>query len=179
LSPEGKQILFAKSGKNNEIWIKDITSNKQPELLFNSDANLRSPAFSPDGKLISYRSDEVDGKFKLFVRSYPVNNDKIQVSVDDGYYAQWAPDNKEIFYRDGDKIMAAKIELKPELSVISRRLVSNAVQVNFTSSQSDFAVTPDGRILLLKSAIDQSKPIKVNVIVNWFAELKEKLEQNY
>ncbi len=175
LSPDGKHILYASTGDTAKIWVKDITNNQNPELLIHSGASITSPVFSPDGKFIAYRSDEIDGKFKLFVRPFPINDVKIQVSVDDGNYPQWSADGSEIFYRDNDRIMAARIQLNPALQVVSRRLVCTSVRVSESSVQSDFSVAPDGRILLLKSAIDESKPIHVNVIVNWFTELKKKL----
>jgi len=178
ISSDGRYLLFSKWETESEIFLKDLSNNKEEEIL-KSKATLKEPNFSPDGKLISYRSDEIDGKFKLFISSFPIKDDKIQISVDDGIYAHWSQDSKEIYYRDGDRIMAVKIELKPKLSVISRRIVCSSERVSFTSTQSDFTVAPDGRILVMKSAIDKSKPIKVKVIVNWFAELKEKLEKHH
>ena len=175
LSPDGKFILFNNYAENSKILIKDITSNKKPEVLFKSDATLQEPSFSPDGKLIAYRSDEIEGKMKLFIRPFPINDKKIQVSIDDGLFPGWSGDSKEVYYRDGDKIFAAKIERETGIKVVSRRLVCTLERVSSGSTQSDFTVAPDGSILALKSAIDQSKPIKVNVIVNWFDELKKKL----
>ncbi|HMD13912.1 MAG TPA: hypothetical protein VKI62_04755, partial [Bacteroidota bacterium] len=175
LSPDGKHILYASTGDTAKIWVKDVTNNQNPELLIHSDASMTSPEFSPDGKFIAYRSDEIDGKFKLFVRPFPINDMKVQVSIDDGEYPQWSAEGSEIFYRDNDKILAARIQFEPTPQVVSRRLVCTSVRVSESPIQSDFSVAPDGRILLLKSAIDQSKPIQANVIVNWFTELKKKL----
>ena len=156
--------------------MKDITTDKKPEILINSDASLREPGFSPDGKLVSYRSDEIEGKFQLFVRPFPINDNKIQVSLDDGIYTCWSSDSREIYYRVGDKIMAAKIELQPNLKIVSRRTVGIFPRVSSELGQPDFTVAPDGRLLVLKSTIDKSNPLKVNVIVNWFTELKNKLK---
>jgi serine/threonine protein kinase len=176
LSHDSRYILYNPGHAINKIYIKDITTNKKPQLLFMSDANFTSPAFSPDNKLITYRSDEIDGKFKLFIRPFPINDTKIQVSLGDGLFPQWSSDGGELYYREGNKIMAAKIQTVPQLKVISRRLVCESPQVSFSSDQRDFTVASDGRILMLKSPEDQSKPIKLNVIVNWFTELKNKLK---
>ncbi len=177
LSPDGKYIIFNLGSIEgaNKIWIKDITGNEQPHLLFKSNARTTSPTFSTDGKFIAYRSDEIDGKYKLFIRPFPITDKKIQVSIDDGLYPQWSVHGSEIYYRDDDKIMAAKIQTSPELKVISRRLVCKSIRVSTSHSQRDFTVAPDGRVLMLKSAVDLSKPVQVNVIVNWFSELKKKL----
>jgi serine/threonine protein kinase len=175
LSPGGRYILYI-PGPPRKIYIKDLSTNQQPHLLFKSDAEQRSPAFSPDGKLIAYLSNEIDGKFKLFIRPFPVNDSKIQVSLSNVFFPQWSSDGSELYYREGNKIMAAKIQVTPELKVISRRIVCESPQISTGIDQRDFTVASDGRILMLKSPEDQSKPIKLNVIVNWFTELKNKLK---
>jgi serine/threonine protein kinase/Tol biopolymer transport system component len=177
LSPEGKYILYSPDlyADSANIWIKDIRNDQQPKLLFNSKTQCLSPAFSPDGKWIAYRSNEIGGKFKLFIQPFPINDSKIQVSVNDGLYPQWSADGTELYYRDNDQIMAARIQTKAELKLLSTRLVCTSTRVSLSTGQPDFTVAPDGRVLLVKNAEDVSKPVKVNVIVNWFAELRKKL----
>ena len=144
--------------------------------MFKSDARLASPCISPDGKLVAYRSDEIDGKFKLFIRPFPINDTKIQVSLRNVFYPEWSADGRELYYREGDKIMTAKIQTSPELKVISRRLICESPLISNDPHERDFTVASDGRILILKRFENQSKPIKLNVIVNWFTELKNKLK---
>ena len=179
LSPDGRYILYNPNNNfaKGKIWIKDIKSNQPPKLLFKTEANVTSPEFSPDGKLISYRSDEIDGTSKLFVRPFPINDIKIQVSIDNAINPQWSADGTEIYYRSGNNIMVAKIQVKPALKVLSRKVVCYSEIISPDFYFPDFSVYPDGRILLLKNVEDESKPIKVNVIVNWFTELKKKLNQ--
>ncbi len=177
LSPDGKYILFDQTTDTPKIMIKDITNDDPPKLLIKTDANTTSPEFSPDGKFIAYRSDEIGGKYKLFLRPFPINNEKIQVSINDGIFPQWSFDGSRLYYREGDKIMAARIQTKPELKVASRDVICTSLNLfgNGNAVQQDFAVAPGGRILLLKDAEDVSKPVTVNVIVNWFTELKNEL----
>ena len=174
LSPDGRYLLYVPYPPQ-KIYIKDLSTNQQPHLLFKSDAELRTPAFSPDGRLIAYLSNEIDGKFRLFIRPFPVNDSKIQVSLGDGIFPQWSSDGSKLYYREGNKIMAAQIQIDPELKVISRRLVCSSPQISTGYDQRDFTVASDGRILMLKRPEDQSKPVKLNVIVNWYSELKNKL----
>jgi len=72
--------------------------------------------------------------------------------------------------------MTAKIQTSPELKVISRRLICESPLISNDPHERDFTVASDGRILILKRFENQSKPIKLNVIVNWFTELKNKLK---
>jgi serine/threonine protein kinase/Tol biopolymer transport system component len=176
ISPDGKYILYEGMPTPDKIFIKDLTTDQKPQLLFKSDARLASPCISPDGKLVAYRSDEIDGKFKLFIRPFPINDTKIQVSLRSVFYPQWSADGSELYYREGDKITAAKIQTSPELKVISRRLIYESPLISNDPHERDFTVASDGRILILKRFENQSKPIKLNVIVNWFTELKNKLK---
>ncbi|MCH7974386.1 MAG: serine/threonine-protein kinase [Bacteroidetes bacterium] len=178
LSPDGSKILYIPTYGiyKYKILIKDIKSELPPKLLFKTEANIKNPSFSPDGKFIAYISDEIGGKFKVFIRPFPINNSKLQISRDEGLYPQWSIDGTEIYYRTYDKIFANRIQKKPKLKVLSKRLVYNSLPVSYVNNQQDFAVAPGGRILLLKSAVDKSNPIKVNVILNWFTEIKKKLK---
>jgi eukaryotic-like serine/threonine-protein kinase len=180
LSPDGRYILFDQPAGKSKIMIKNIADNQPPKVLLDTDANSASAEFSPDGRFIAYRSDEIAGKFKLFVRPFPINGDRIQVSKGDGIFPQWSFDGLELYYREGDRIMVARIQTKPDLKVISRQVVYSSAPIEPDNSvQPDFAVGPGGRILVLKPAEDLSKPIKVDVIVNWFTELRKTLtEQN-
>jgi eukaryotic-like serine/threonine-protein kinase len=179
LSPDGRYILYNDNYNFafGKIWIKDIKSDREPKLLFNTKANVTSPEFSPDGKLICYRSDEIDGTPKLFLRPFPINDIKIQVSINNAINPQWSTDGTKLYYRSGNNIMVAKIQVKPDLKVLWRKVVCYSEIISPDFYFPDFSVYPDGRILLLKNVEDESKPIKVNVIVNWFTELKKKLSE--
>ena len=67
--------------------------------------------FSPDGKWISYQSDE-SGKDQVYVQPFPPGagaSGKWQISVDGGVGARWRGDGKELFYLAGSKLMAVAI----------------------------------------------------------------------
>jgi len=179
LSSDGKYILFDQPSDTTKIMIKDIANDKPPKLLITTDASTTSGEFSPDGKFIAYRSNEIGGAFKLFVRPFPIDSEKIQVSINDGRFPQWSFDGSRLYYRDGDKIIAARIQTRPELKVVSREVICTSLDLAGSGNtvQQDFAVAPDGRILLLRDAEDMSKPVQVNVKVNWFTELKAKLAE--
>ena len=180
LSPDGRYILYDRDPAvdSSRMWIKDITGSQAPKLLIDTKAKITSPAFSPDGKFIAYRSNEIGGQFRLFIRPFPINATKVQVSVDDGRFAQWSVDGTELFYRTKETIVAARIQRLPELKVLSRRIVYGPLPSTDQALQPGFALAPDGRILLQEDAVDESKPVKVKVIVNWFTELKEKLAES-
>ena len=102
LSPDERYILYNPndSRSSGKIWYKGYQKQSESEIIqINTEANVTNPQFSPDGRLISYRSNEIEGTSKLFVRPFPINDIKIQVSTSDGINPQWSADGTEIYYR--------------------------------------------------------------------------------
>ena len=68
-----------------------------PVALARSSFDERSGEFSPDGKWVSYVSDE-SGRFEVFVQRFPESGQRLQVSSGGGRQPQWRPDGRELFY---------------------------------------------------------------------------------
>ena len=67
------------------------------------------PQFSPDGKWISYTSDE-SGQAEIYLRAFPSGSTRIQVSIAGGRIARWRQDGKELYYVSPDlKSMAVPV----------------------------------------------------------------------
>ena len=104
------------------------------------------------------------------------------MSTEGGTEIVWAK-NGELFYRTGvnrEKMMAVDVATQPTLRIGKSRLLfegpylSNATNGAFSPN---YAVTPDGqRFLMLKSSEQsQSGSTQINVVLNWFGELKQKV----
>ena len=77
-----------------------------PVALAQSSFDERSGEFSPDGKWVSYASDE-SGRFEVFVQRFPESGQRLQVSSGGGRQPQWRPDGREMFYLAPDgRLMA-------------------------------------------------------------------------
>ena len=62
---------------------------------------------------MAYSSSE-SGKFEIYVRPFPdVNKGRWQVSTAGGDTPLWSPGGREIFYRNGDAVMAVAVETQP------------------------------------------------------------------
>ena len=108
------------------------------------------------------------------MRPYPVREGKWQVSTDGGEEPIWSSDGKEIFYRNGQKWMAASVRLKPEFSADKPKLLFEGPYVNVGGKS--YAVTKDGqRFLVLEPVEKEIEPVTyLNVVFNWFEDLKKK-----
>jgi serine/threonine-protein kinase len=127
------------------------------------------PKISPDGRWMAYQSDE-SGKFEVYVRPFPdVNKGKWKVSTSGGNAPLWSSDSRELFYRSGDATMAVRVETDPEFK-------PGKPIVLFRGTYSDYwDISPDGKRFLMMKKITAEAPRKINIVVNWFEELKQRV----
>jgi Tol biopolymer transport system component len=138
------------------------------------------PRISPDGRWMAYTSNE-SGEDRVYVRPFPdVNKRKWPVSTSGGYNALWSPDGRELFYYTGDAVMAVPVETEPDFK-------PGKPEVLFRGSYycpagfSDIIywdIDPNGKRFLIVKEAKQARtevPRKINIVVNWFEELKQRV----
>jgi hypothetical protein len=129
--------------------------------------------FSPDGRWIAYSSDET-GQREVMVAAFPAGLRK-QVSINGGELPMFSHDGRELFFRLGDRIMAAPFVSQPALSVGAPRLAfevpPSAVRLN--AGLPNYAVTRKANaVLAVRNAGDGAGPRELQVVVNWFDVLR-------
>jgi len=136
------------------------------------------PQVSPDGRWMAYVSSE-SGKGEIYVRPFPdVNKGRWQVSTDGGNSPLWSPDGREIFYRKGDATMVVRVEAEPTFNPGKPTVLFSAPFYSAMGGMTPWDISPDGkRFLMLKEAkpIAIEVPRKINVVINWFEELKQRV----
>ena len=109
ISPDGKSILFTKSGTDwqenrfdTEIWLSK-NGAKPIQLTNNPKASSGSPKWSPDGKWIAFISRRGENSQIHAIRFE--GGEAIQVSKSEGNIGsfQWSPNGKEIAFLYTDK----------------------------------------------------------------------------
>ncbi|HYM10119.1 MAG TPA: protein kinase [Bryobacterales bacterium] len=113
-APDGT-LAFHERKPNGErdIWVVSPGNDPVPFLLTPFDERL--PRFSPDGKWLAYVSDE-SGRNDVYVQPFPGPGPKWLVSTDGGTDPVWSKDGRELFYRQGDQMMAVSAAPKAEFS---------------------------------------------------------------
>jgi tricorn protease len=99
LSPTGRRVLVESRG---EIFTIPAEKGDVRNLTHSSGSAERDPAWSPDGKYVSYFSDK-SGEYKLVIETQdgiaPAR--EIELEHPTHYYtASWSPDSKKIMYSD-------------------------------------------------------------------------------
>jgi serine/threonine protein kinase/Tol biopolymer transport system component len=176
-SPDGQLLAFVEINPTTgyDIWVLRMGDRKaQP---FMRTPSLESaPRFSPDGRWLAYLSDE-SGYREIYVQPYPGPGGKWQISTQGGTEPVWNPNGRELFYRSGDKMMAVEITAQPSFSVGKPKVLFEGPYLPTPATFSNYDVSPDGqRFLMLKpSESAEAAPTQINVVLNWFEELKHKV----
>jgi hypothetical protein len=109
------------------------------------------------------------------VRPFPGPGGRIKISSDGGAEPAWSADNKELFYRSGDRLMAVRIETTPVFAAEAARVVltDRYARGGREDSPREYEVSRDGkRFLVMKTEELKKAPItQLQLIANWPALL--------
>ena len=183
-SPDGQLLAFIQINPTTgyDIWVlrMDDPSTgsgqvRKAQPFLQTPFNEGAPRFSPDGRWLAYTSDE-SGRNEIYVQPYPGPGGKSQISTDGGTEPVWNPNGRELFYRSGDKMMAVEIATQPGFAAGKARMLFEGQYVPTPATFPNYDVSPDGqRFLMLKAAEQATAPNQINVVLNWFEELKQKV----
>ena len=138
----------------------------------------RTPAFSPDGRWVTYYSNE-SGRYEVYVRPFPGPGGKWQISTGGGRFPSWSPNGKELFYRTLDsRIMVVTYSVEGDSFRAGRPRPWSEGQFTERGSPQNFDLHPDGkRFAVLKAPEDseQTGPTHVKLILNWFDEVRRRV----
>ena len=120
--------------------------------------------FSPDGRWIAYQSNQ-SGAWEIYVQAYPGTGRRQQVSEAGGVRPEWQPDGRSLTYLKGADVMSvAMAGGVPGPAVRLFSLEPNDVVLD---------VMRDGRLIVLRRA-GQDTVTSLNLIVNWFSEVRQR-----
>jgi serine/threonine-protein kinase len=164
-------LLFdeTRPGYGRDIWI--LSPDGTAKAWLATQVNEGFAAFSPDGQFIAYQSD-ASGRDEVYVQSRDGRSARVQVSTGGGEGAAWAPSGDRIFYREGNAMMAVDLRVRPSLSAgPPRRLFDGGWAL---PAGAPFAVMPGGKRFLMVRFAPAAIPTRLDVIFNWFVELRKR-----
>jgi hypothetical protein len=89
----------------------------------------------------------------------------------------WNPNGRELFYRIANKMMAVQIITQPTFAAGRPAMLfeGDYLASPFPATGVTYDVTPDGRRFLMIRDAPTEQATQINVVVNWFDELKRRV----
>jgi Tol biopolymer transport system component len=177
-SPDGQLLVFDDGDPTTgwDIWILSMGDRKAQPFL-RTPFNEGAARFSPDGRWLVYVSNE-SGRYEVYVQPYPGPGGKWQISTEGGTEPLWNPNGRELFYRNVDKMMAVEIATQPRFFAGKPKVLFAGPYQQSPNPvpNANYDVSPDGqRFLMLKSGELAQAATQINVVLNWFEELKRRV----
>jgi Tol biopolymer transport system component/predicted Ser/Thr protein kinase len=185
-SPDGQLLAFHEVNPNTQrdIWVLRMGGDpsagsgqvRKAQPFLRTRFDEAGPRFSSDGRWLAYNSNE-SGRYEIYVQPYPGPGGKWQISTEGGTEPVWNPNGRELFYRSGDKMMAVDIATQPGFAAGTPRMLFEGLYDPAPYPLANYDVSPDGqRFLMLKpTEHEQAAPTQINVVLNWFEELKRRV----
>jgi len=182
-SRDGKNLVvweFSPSPLQEDIGMISMEEGHVRKPLLQKKYQEKDPRISPDGRWMAYASNEL-GKYEVYVCPFPdVNNGKWQVSTSGGNTPLWSPDGRELYYHVADAAMAVPVETRQSFKAGRPTVLFQRAEMRFLGGVdlNDFTywdISPDGKRFLMLRAAEAEAPRKINIVLNWFEELKQRV----
>ncbi len=157
-----------------DVWVLPLDGQQQPRPVLQTPASEIDAQFSPDGRFLAYASNE-SGRYEVYVRPFPnVEEGKWQISTQGGREPIWARSGNELFYRSGDGMMTVDMKTQPTLRTgTPRQLFEDPYRRAPNPNTAHYDVSADDqRFLMVQEASQEAEASQLNVVLNWFEELK-------
>jgi Tol biopolymer transport system component len=121
---------------------------------------------SRDGKWLAYYVLNA-GAFEVYVTPFPGQATRWLVA--EGTDPSWGPDDTELFYRRGPRLMAVTVDKTAGVNVVSTRV---AIDPFLPPLYDDYDVHPDGRTIVVVRPTNQTQNREVTMVIGWTDEIQ-------
>jgi Tol biopolymer transport system component len=164
ISADGRYVAFESDSAFGNMGLNymDLVEGGDYVPFLESPANLEEPAFSPDGRWLAFVSDE-SGQAEIHVAAFPGPGPNWMISSGGGTMPNWSRDGRELFYFQGNRVLAVEIEPGDQLRV-------GKTETLFESARllENYAVADDGRFLMLERVEDEGlERHQIDIVLDW------------
>ena len=181
ITADGKWLLYQESqvGEDFDIWALPLRDGGPPRAILGGPEETTHPAISPDGRWLAYSVSDEQGQH-VFVTDFPEGRGRWQVAAK-GSAPLWSPDGRELYYQqqvpDGHiAVYAAEVSDAPTFTLGRATRLFQGPYVGAIPFGRNYDIAPDGeRFLMVRQATGGEVLTNLNVVVNWFEELRQRL----
>jgi Tol biopolymer transport system component len=185
-APDGKRLTFFEtaSGTGNDLWTVPLESDNaglraagKPEVFLQTYASALS--FSSDGRWIAYASNE-SGTNQVYVRAFPDEGGKWQISSSGGTWPMWSRNGRELFFETLDNhIMVAAYAVKGDSFAADKPRMWAEKQLGTAGGRKNVDLAPDGKriatLMLVETAEGQKAQSHVIFLENFVDDVRRKV----
>jgi len=184
-TPDGRELIFLQThpAQQYHLMVLPIEGEREPSLVvetqysYSRGDNGAGAALSPDGRWLAYVSG-VTGSPEIWVRPYPGPGVPIRISPSGGREPVWDPGGQELFYLEGNQMMAVRVAAEPGFTSQPPQELFEGNYLH-QDNRPSYDVGVDGRFLMIKAAEqEEGQQDQINVVLNWFEELKRLVPTN-
>jgi eukaryotic-like serine/threonine-protein kinase len=181
-SPDGRELVYTATTPEvgSHIMVESLEGDHESHPFVDIKASAGSAKFSPDGHWLAYCSNETKTP-QVYVQAFPGPGPKIQVSSDGGTDPVWKRSGGELYFRNGDRMMAVAVSTTPAFTAEHPRTLwtgrySHGMSTSCGppgATSSNYDVTADGqRFLMIKDeAPDTAVSKQIVVVLGWADEV--------
>ena len=111
---------------------------------------------------------------QIYAQAWPGEGKPVRISPDGGDNSLWSHSGRELYYRRGDEMWAVAFDPAQTKPGTARRLFSGKYSETAAAPWNRDMLLSDGiRFLMLKTMADPPDSRRIQVVMNWFEELKK------
>ena len=181
-SPSGTRLSFsATTSRGASLWMVAIADKKVERFgVVESFAPLNSE-FSPDGRWLAYTL-RTSTTANIYVEPVPATGEKVQITTGNGHHPVWLPSGLSYRIAGGEQAIV-RVDTRSGFSVGNPTpLVTRSLPTVESSANRSYDISRDGmRVLAIARDSDPlsgDSNAQLEIVVNWFEELKRLAPRN-
>ncbi len=182
-SPDGKWFFFTVTkGSEVALWTFSIADKKAAPFGGVKSTQPLNAAISPDGRWVAYQSTET-GISQVYAQPIPADGTKYQITktTTSSIHPLWSRDGKRLLYIPGRQQLAlVTVTTTPSFAFSNPTPLPRGIFVEGgPSTIANFDFARDGRLMTVvrpeRADVDPARAHQVQVVLNWFEELKQRV----
>jgi serine/threonine-protein kinase len=186
-SPDGTRLMYsvATPGAGAEIRTVPVEHGSaqmragQSQVFLKTGTANTFAVFSPNGRWVAYADTEA-GRYEVYVRAFPDNGTKVQISNAGGVMPSWSRSGREIFYRTEDqRIMVVSYSVEGETFMAAKPKMWFGKKLANLGLAPNLDLAPDGKRFVALMSVEAPEPREtqshVMLVVNFFDEVRRRV----
>ena len=169
-------VMEANATTGGDISRVDLTGDRKAATpVIRTTSTEWGGRLSPDEHAIAYISNE-SGRWEVYLQAFPQTGVRRQLSTEGGVEVVWGRDGRELFYRNGPRLMVVPVTTSPVLSAGAPRVLFEGPYLLVSPGGHGYDVAPDGQrfVMIVPGKDEAAASSTIHVRINWFDEIRRR-----